>query len=71
MGIQVVKRSCDICGNEILGKGYVEMTLNDQRRSNGIKRDDVCLECFDRLRSYIRWGMPRVKDIVEDAKPKN
>lgn len=62
------KRKCDICGNEIHGDNYFQLGLNDMRLEDEKPRiDDTCLNCFDRLRVYIRHGMPKMSEIRAKA----
>jgi hypothetical protein len=53
------KRECDICKNEIPGKNYLEMQLKDMRIDTVTHNDEICLVCHDKIRSFIRHGLPK------------
>lgn len=56
---------CDICGAQG-SSGFHTMVLIDNNKDE--KRvDDICTECFNRLRVYIRHGMPKMSEIKNDS----
>lgn len=54
---------CDICKTEIPQKNYVEMILIDNRIDESGQKTDLCLYCFEKLRAFLRHGMPNIKKI--------
>ena len=53
----VGQRVCDICRGEISGNDFVVMILDDMRLTTEPKHDEICLICYDKIRSYIRNGL--------------
>lgn len=60
----IEKRRCDLCQEPITGSDYVEMTITEKAVPNSPpKVSDVCRNCFNRLRVYIRRGLPKISEL--------
>ena len=61
--------TCDICG--ATGEGGFS-TLRIVNENLDVDRsDDICTDCFNRLRVYIRHGMPKISEIKNDSDSTN
>lgn len=59
------QRQCDLCRSPIPGKCYVAMTLEDMRLGEGPEITDLCLVCYDKIRSFIRNGLKTRQEAVK------
>jgi hypothetical protein len=54
--------TCDFC--EL--PGTHTLTIKDREHNTEVKVTDLCLDHFNRLRSYIRHGCPKVSHLPLD-----
>ncbi len=51
---QKIIYTCDICGKEKTPKGNIRLIdFTDSKSPKGKNFDDVCLQCFNRIKGYI------------------
>lgn len=56
--------TCDFC----LKPGLFSLVITDRDQKKEVKNTDLCEDHFNRIRSYIRHGCPKVSDLPVDNK---
>lgn len=63
--MKIIQSKCDICQSEFSGES-IELILNDRRYPENPIINDICEVCYNKLRSFIRNGMPKLFAISQD-----